>query len=235
MAQAKRKKRFFDVEIPIIKKTTQAQGYEISELGGRFITYDLTRILRGKGMILSLYIKIEDGKAVAHPKEVKLVPYFLRRMMRKGTNYVEDSFSTDCKNAQIRIKPFLITRRKVSRKVRKVLREKAREELIKTCKNKDKETLFDEVLRNQIQKNLSLRLKKIYPLSLCEIRILKVEKEFLKEEVIKKEETNKDKVVQEEVIEESLEVKEKPKKEKKKKPKEVKEKPQEVEQEEKEE
>jgi len=61
-------------------------------------------------------------------------------------------------------------------KVGKALREKAREELIKYVKDKESEKLFDEVLKNQIQKPLSLKLKKIYPLSLCEIRVLKVEK-----------------------------------------------------------
>ncbi|GAI48994.1 unnamed protein product, partial [marine sediment metagenome] len=94
----------------------------------------------------------------------------------KGTNYIEDSFSAKCKNAQVRIKPFLISRRKISKAVRKALREKAREELINYMKNKDIETLFKEILKNQIQKPLSLKLKKIYPLSLCEIRIFKVEK-----------------------------------------------------------
>ena len=110
------------------------------------------------------------------------MPYFLKRMVRKGTNYVEDSFSTKCTDAQIRIKPFLITRRKVSRAVRKALREKAREELINYVKDKNTETLFDEILKNQLQKSLILKLKKIYPLSLCEIRVLKVEKEFDKKE-----------------------------------------------------
>ena len=48
MAQAKRKKRFFDIEIPIIKKETQVQAYEPKELDGRFVSYDLTRFLKGK-------------------------------------------------------------------------------------------------------------------------------------------------------------------------------------------
>ena len=51
MAQAKRKKRFFDVEIPLINKETQLQAYEISELDGRFMKYDLTRLIRGKARI----------------------------------------------------------------------------------------------------------------------------------------------------------------------------------------
>ena len=38
--------------------------------------------------------------------------------------------------------------------------------------------MFEEILRNKIQKELSLKLKKIYPLSLCEIRVLKVEKDL---------------------------------------------------------
>jgi ribosomal protein S3AE len=104
-------------------------------------------------------------------------------MMRKGTNYVEDSFSAECKDAVLRIKPFLITRKKVSRAVRKALREKAKETLMGYVKTKDIETLFDEIMKNQLQKFLSLKLKKIYPLSLCEIRFfsIKEKKENKKE------------------------------------------------------
>jgi len=177
MARAKRKKRFFDVEIPILNQKTQLQAYELKELDGRTIKYDLTRILRGKSILLHLKVKIEGEKATTIPIEAKLMPYFLRRMVRKGTNYIEDSFSTECKDAKLRIKPLLISRRRISRAVRKALREKAREELTNYVKDKNTETLFDDLLKNQIQKPLSLKLKKIYPLSLCEIRILKVEKE----------------------------------------------------------
>ncbi len=172
MAQAKRKKKFFNVEIPFVNKQTQLQAYEISELGGRFLKYDLTRMLKGKSMMLTLKVKTEKDMAIANPKKIVLLPYFLRRMVRKGTNYVEDSFSTECKDAVLKIKPFLITRRKVSRAVRKALRNKAREELINYVKDKTSYELFDDIIKNQIQKQLSLKLKKIYPLALCEIRVL---------------------------------------------------------------
>tara|TARA_Y100000310_G_scaffold343968_1_gene454256 strand:+ start:624 stop:1217 length:594 start_codon:yes stop_codon:yes gene_type:complete len=178
MAQAKRKKRFFDVGIPLINKETQLQAYEIKELEGRLMKYDLTRMLKGKGMILSLKVNVDKEKATAIPKGIKLMPYFLKRMVRKGTNYVEDSFSVKCEDAQIRIKPFLITRRKVPRTVRKVIRNKAKEELTDYVKDKTSEELFNDILNNRIQKPLSLKLKKIYPLSLCEIRVFKVEKEL---------------------------------------------------------
>ena len=178
MAEAKRKQKFFDVEIPILKKETQLYAYDISELNGRTIKYDLTRILRGKSVLLSMNVKVDGNKASAYPKEFVILPYFIRRMIRKGTNYVEDSFSADTKDSVVEVKPFLITRKKVSRAVRKALREKAREEIKNYLKSKDTKTIFEELIQNKMQRPLSLKLKKIYPLSLCEIRIFSVKKEF---------------------------------------------------------
>ncbi|MBI4116473.1 hypothetical protein HY449_01890 [Candidatus Pacearchaeota archaeon] len=177
MAQAKKKKRFFDIEIPIIKKETQLQAYEQEELNGRIINYDLTRFLKGKSALFQLTIKSDGKEITAIPRQIKILPYFLRRMVRKGTDYVEDSFSAECKNATLTLKPFLVTRKKVSRKIRNALRLKAREELSNYIKEKKSDEIFEEAIRNELQRNLSVKLKKIYPLSLCEIRIIKVEKE----------------------------------------------------------
>ncbi len=181
MAQAKKRQKFFDVSIPSLERETQLYGYDLKDLEGRYIKYDLTRLLRGKSILLQLKVKIQGDKAVAEPRELRVMPYFIRRMMRKGTNYVEDSFSAECKDAQVRIKPFFITRKKVSRAVRKALREKAKEELIDYVKSKSVNVLFEEIMKNRVQKSLSLKLKKIYPLSLCEIRVFKVEKNLEKE------------------------------------------------------
>lgn len=209
MAKAKKKKRFLNVEIPIISKDTNAYAYELEELKGRYIKYDLTRILRGKGVELQLKIKIEGDKAVAEPVGMKIMPYYTKRITRKGTNYIEDSFSTNCRDAQIRIKPFLVTRRKVSRAVRKALRNRAREELINYSKDKRVSQLVEEIIKNKLQKQLSLILKKIYPLSTCEIRVLKVEKEIeIKEEKEEKKESRKKAEEKTEKIKETEEIKE---------------------------
>ena len=47
--------------------------------------------------------------------------------------------------------------------------------LLNWAKENKNEDLFLDVLKNKIQRELSVKLKKIYPLSLCEIRVLKVE------------------------------------------------------------
>ena len=180
MPQIKKRKKFFDVEIPLIKTTTQLQAVEKEELEGRIILYDLTRILKGKSAILQLKVKVKGDEITTIPRKIQLLPYFIRRMLRKGTNYVEDSFSTECKDAIVRIKPFLVTRRKVSRAIRTALRIKAREELVNYAKDRESEKIFDDILKNNIQRYLSSALKKVYPLSFCDIRIFQVEKEKAK-------------------------------------------------------
>ncbi len=174
MAIAKRKKRFFDVEIPSINKGTQVQAYEIKELEGKTLDYDLTRLLRGKNVLAKFKITVSGEKAEAIPVEFNMTPSFLRRMIRKGTNQVDDSFYIQTKDKKAIIKPFLITRKKVPRKVRVALRNKAKEEVINYAKDKTYGQIFEDVLKNSLQKELSFKLKKIYPLSLCEIRILRI-------------------------------------------------------------
>lgn len=175
MAQAKRKKKFFNVDVPILNKEVPLIAYETSGLKNRVIQYDLTRMLRGKNAILKLKVDANEEKLSATPIELKIMPYYLKRMVRKGTSNIEDSFLAECKDGKIRVKPILVSRRKISRRVRKALREKAHEELIKYLKDKTTNEIFNEVINNKIQKTLGVTLKKIYPLSLCEIRILKIE------------------------------------------------------------
>lgn len=176
MAQAKKRKRFFEIDVPIIKKETHLQAYEPEEINGKTIKYDLTRLLKGKNAILYLKVEKKDEKFVAIPNKIETVHASLSRMVRRGTDYVEDSFLANCKDFQLKIKPFLITRRKVHRSIIKALRNEAKKEIIEYIKEKKIETIFEDILKNQLQKFLSLKLKKIYPLSVCEIRVLEVKK-----------------------------------------------------------
>ena len=170
------KKKFFPIEIPLTNSTVELLAYNIESLDKRTIKLDLTRQLRGKSIEVVFQIKVEENKAVANPVKLTLLPFFIKRMLRKNISYVEDSFLAECKGAQIRIKPFLITRKKVSKEVRKSLREQAKQWLLDYAKDKSHKDIFSDIIGNRLQKPLSLKLKKIYPLALCEIRVLKIEK-----------------------------------------------------------
>jgi len=224
------KNKFFEVDVPLTNTKVDLLAYNLESLNNRTIKLDLTRQLRGKSIEVVFKVQTENGKAFAEPTKLTLLPFFIRRMLRKSISYVEDSYSIECEDAALRVKPFLITRKKVSRKVRKALREETQRWLEDYIKDKDYRAVFSDIIGNRLQKQLSLKLKKIYPLALCEIRILKVEKlkeqekikvttekvgtkqetqEKVKEEKTKEEKKEEEKEVSEKSEEENKETEEK--------------------------
>jgi len=177
------KKKFFEVEIPLTNSSVELLAYNIESLNKKTIKLDLTRQLRGKSIEVAFQTRLEKSKLIADPVRLSLMPFFIRRMLRKNISYVEDSFSVECKDGWLRIKPFLVTRKKVSRRVRKALRDETKNWLIDYSKDKKTKEIFSDIIGNRLQKSLSLKLKKIYPLALCEIRVLKIEKVKEQEEI----------------------------------------------------
>ncbi len=167
-------KQFFEVKAPLTSTKIILYAGSTDELVGRTIKLDMTKNLRGKNLELTLrVIKTAEGLE-AYPISSVLVSAYMRRMVRKGTDYVEDSFRTKCKDYELIVKPFLITRNKVSRAVRNELRKTAQEYLKGIMTPKTSLELFSDIMVGKVQKELSLRLKKIYPLALCEIRMFEI-------------------------------------------------------------
>jgi ribosomal protein S3AE len=215
------KKKFFEIDVPLIESKYEAYATTIEELKEKVIKLDLTRQLKGKSVDLVFQVVLENGKATAMPKSMTLLPFFIKHMMHTGIDYVEDSFKAQTQESEIIIKPFLITRKKVSRAVKRTLRNSAKNWLIDYLKTKTDYEVFQEILSNQIQKPLSLKLKKVYPLAICEIRVFEVKKSLGNKVVkeigqieIKKEETTTDDIQEiKEEVSENIEIsQEKPKK-----------------------
>ncbi|MEA3329375.1 MAG: hypothetical protein U9Q06_01390 [Nanoarchaeota archaeon] len=190
MAKLKKqiKKKFFPVEIPVLNKEIELYSKTQEELNEKVIKLDLAPELRGKSLNVKFLVSVDNKKATASPIEAKLLSTYTRRMARKGTDYSEDSFSLNCKD-KIQIKNLIITRKQVTRKVLNGLRIKAKEEITKWAKEKTFESLISEIISGQIQKELLVTLKKIYPLSACEIKFIGIKKQGF-EEKIKKEEND---------------------------------------------
>ncbi len=170
------KKKWFDIEIPLLKTSVKLIGYSAEDLNNRVIRLDLTRQLRGKSMEAVIKVKVENGKAVGDISELNLFPFFIRRMMRNSISYVESSFSPESLDAVLKVKFFLITRKRVTRAVRNALRIAGEQYITEYLKDKGTEEIFYDILNNKLQKSMSLKLKKIYPLALCEIRMINIEK-----------------------------------------------------------
>jgi len=176
MAKSKKitKKSFFEVKAPITSAKISLYASSPEELDGKIMTIDLTRSLRGKSFELKLRVKKDQDSLTSEPIGLELMGSYIRKMIRGGTDYVEDSFITESKDGHVVIKPFMITRKKVSRGVRNKIREIAKKYLESHVGTRTTKELFNEIITNKIQKEMSLKIKKVYPLALCEIRTFKI-------------------------------------------------------------
>ncbi len=168
------KKKFFDVQIPLTASKVKLYATNENELNNRIVKLDMTKNLKGKNVELKAKITYKDGKIESELISLILLPSFIRRTMRRGIDYVEDSFKTSCKDAEMLIKPFMITRNHVSRNVRKEIRNTSRKFLESRARIKNSLELFSEIMTGKLQKAVSMKVKKIYPLAFCEIRWIEV-------------------------------------------------------------
>ena len=168
------KKRFFEASIPLTASKVYLYHYSPENLAGSIVKIDLTKSLRGKNLELRAKIKQNGEKLEGELISLQLLSSYLKKIIYRGTDYVEDSFKVDCKDSTLRIKPLLITRNKVSRQVLKSIRNTAKKHLEGKIKIKTAEEIFSDIITNKLQKELSLKIKKIYPLAICEIRMLEV-------------------------------------------------------------
>lgn len=182
------RKKFFEADIPLTATKVHLYGYSPEELEGNIVKLDLSKNLRGKNLELRTKIILKNEKLTGELLSLKLMPIYIRKIMRRGTDYVEDSFLIECKDAKLRVKPFMITRKRVSRAVQRAIRNNARKHLESKIKARTYEEIFSEIMAGKLQKDLSLKIKKTYPLALCEIRII----EILGPVEKKKPETKKD-------------------------------------------
>jgi|TARA_Y100000034_G_scaffold133839_1_gene200591 ribosomal protein S3AE len=172
------KKKFFAVDLPLTAAKVKLYSYSAEDLSGSMVKIDLTKSMRGKNLELKARIQSsqnrESDELTGELVSLKLMQSYLKRVMRRGSDYIEDSFITNSKDHRLIIKPFMITRKKVSRAVRNEIRKKAKKYLESHTKIRTTEDLFSEIMTSKLQKELSLKVKKIYPLSLCEIRVIEV-------------------------------------------------------------
>ena len=164
------RKRYIEAQIPILDEGLRVLGTP-DDLNQKTIKLDLTRKLRGKGLTITFRLFNDDGKLVGVPNKMELVTAYIRRMMRKRTDYVEDSFKAQCADIRVIIKPLLITRKRVSRAVRRNLRNTTKEFLLAYLKERNFNDVCQELMDGTLQKTLLPKLKKVYPLSFCDIRV----------------------------------------------------------------
>ncbi|MGC9133221.1 MAG: hypothetical protein ACP5GJ_02370 [Nanopusillaceae archaeon] len=117
--------------------------------------------------------KISGLKAYTEVREIMLYPAYVRRLVRRGTSKIEDSFIIKTNDGfDIKIKPLVITRFKAHRSQKTEIRKAYRkylEEKIPTLKYYE---LIEKIINYDLQNEIKPVLNKIFPVANVEIRRL---------------------------------------------------------------
>ena len=118
-------------------------------------------------------VDFTEGKLFAKPVGYQISSTIIKRMVRRRTTKIEDSFiAQTVDGSKLRIKPFMVTRARVQNAVARGLRKTAQEKLIDLISKTEPSKLIEDIVKHKLQTNLFKQLNKLYPLKHFEIRKL---------------------------------------------------------------
>ena len=194
-----RKKQWFQIIAPQLfheQVIGEIYLYDIGDAVGRNVYSNLTSLTRDikrQNINIKFIInRVSDNRAFTDVIGYEMIPASVRRLVRRGKSKIEASFVAETADRKkVRIKPLLIARNIVKHSVSLKLRKVVEELITKNFKKSPYINLVQSIVIHKFQSNLKKSLNKIYPLRICEIRDMQIEKEAkakgISEDIIKKE------------------------------------------------
>ena len=121
-------------------------------------------------------VEVNSGEAKTEVVTYSQVPYFLGRYVKAGSELIEDSFIVVSKDGKkLRVKPFIVTKTKVSSMISTAIRNKTRELLGKEISARQSGEFINHVIMYKLQNMLRSELKKITPIKTFEFKKVLIE------------------------------------------------------------
>jgi len=173
-----KRKTWYTVNSPKLFGTRpigETPAIEASEVQGRTMKVNmmtLTGNVRKQSVSAKLEINKVSGKeAFTMLKGYELLPSFVKRMIRKGRNRLDESIPCECKDgAKMRMKILILTRGMTTGGQQKELRVLIHKFVQEQAKALGSQEIMGNIMTNSYQKALKEKLSKIYPLKSCEVR-----------------------------------------------------------------
>lgn len=120
--------------------------------------------------------EVNSGLAKTKVVEYSQIPYYLGRFVKTGSDLIEDSFVVVSKDGvNIRVKPFVVTKKNTSQMTLSALRLELRNLISKEAASKDFDEFMSSVIFSKIQATFRNEVKKIFPVKVLEFKKVNIE------------------------------------------------------------
>ena len=178
VAAKKRIKAWYPIYAPAFLNEVfmgESHVYAKNELEGKTLKLSLfavTNDMKKQNMDASFKIvSVVEGKAQTRITGIYLTQSYIKRLVRRGRNKIDDSFLVKTKDRKLlRVKPLMVTNNKANKSITSRIRVTARAIIAKIASMSDHEQFFNDIISIKLQKELREKLSKIYPLRFLEIR-----------------------------------------------------------------
>lgn len=120
--------------------------------------------------------EVASGLAKTAVTSYSQIPYYLGRFVKAGSDLVEDSFTVTTKDGKnVRVKPFVVTKKNTSQMTISALRIKVRELVAQEAASKNFDELMSSVIFSKVQATFRNEVKKIFPVKVFEFRKVELE------------------------------------------------------------
>ncbi|MBN1646178.1 hypothetical protein JW868_04025 [Candidatus Woesearchaeota archaeon] len=192
----KKKKRWFPVMAPKLFDESQIGESNVSDaellMDKRFTInlMNLTGDMKKQTMRVSFEVStVTEGRGMTKITGFEVVPTAVKRLIRRDRDKIDDSVAIKTKDAKyIRLKPLIITNKKIDKDIQTSLRLQTRKTLLDYCSAKNYEQIMSDVITTKLQKHIKEVLLKICPVRNFSIRkatlLVKPPKQILKEGMV---------------------------------------------------
>ena len=157
------------------KEIGETTTTESENLVGRTLTLNLMNITNDpktqNSKVTFKIIKVDKDRAITEFKSYNLLQTAVRRLAQKDKEKVSDSFSVKTKDGiSVRLKPMFVTKSTTKQSVLSALRKECKKFLESYASKNTYSNMVMDVVGFRIQIGLKNQLKKIYPITVCQIR-----------------------------------------------------------------
>ena len=177
----KKKKKWYTVLAPkefnkqVIAETIASDPKLLINRTIKLSLMNLTREIKHQNIKITFSItNVDESNALTEVVGYELIPSFIKRITRTGREKIDDVNIYETKdNIKLVLKLLIMTKSKTKRSILSNLRHKSKEFLTAKIQKQDYSELITSLITYTLQKELKSTLSKIYPVAVCDIRVLK--------------------------------------------------------------